>query len=110
MEDHMKKILKMEHPPRREALRLHRSKNNRIAAKDSSTEATVDDMFVADSDMAEFNKPKCWAKLVRVLINEGSFPLLRILGTKSLAEMFTRERGYSQFDDVSSGYLISKVS
>nr|GEW95543.1 hypothetical protein [Tanacetum cinerariifolium] len=26
---------------------------------DSSTEASVDDMLVAGSDMAEFNKPKC---------------------------------------------------
>ncbi|GJT22233.1 retrovirus-related pol polyprotein from transposon TNT 1-94 [Tanacetum coccineum] len=56
-------------------------------------------------DMAEFNKPKdtkssihlvknlkfCnWAKLVRILISEGSLSLLKILGTKSLAEMFTR--------------------
>ncbi|GJV66803.1 retrovirus-related pol polyprotein from transposon TNT 1-94 [Tanacetum coccineum] len=70
----------------------------------------VDDMLVAGSDMAEFNKPKCWAKLVRILISEGSLSVLKILGTKSLAEMFTRERGYSQFNDVSSGYLVSKVS
>ncbi|GJV68237.1 hypothetical protein Tco_1483746 [Tanacetum coccineum] len=57
---------------------------------DSSTETMVDDMLVAGSDMAEFNKPKCWAKLVRILISEGSLSLLKILGTKSLAEMFTR--------------------
>ncbi|GJV69964.1 retrovirus-related pol polyprotein from transposon TNT 1-94 [Tanacetum coccineum] len=31
-----------------------------------------------------------WAKLVRILISEGSLSLLKILGTKSLAEMFTR--------------------
>ncbi|GKB28654.1 hypothetical protein Tco_0868055, partial [Tanacetum coccineum] len=30
-----------------------------------------------------------WAKLVRILISEGSLFLLKILGTKSLAEMFT---------------------
>ncbi|GJT39088.1 hypothetical protein Tco_0938953 [Tanacetum coccineum] len=57
---------------------------------DSSTEAMVDDMLVAGSDMAEFNKPKCWAKLVRILLSEGSLSLLKSLGTKSLAEMFTR--------------------
>nr|GEZ27533.1 hypothetical protein [Tanacetum cinerariifolium] len=73
---------------------------------DSSTETTVDDMLVAGSDMTKFNKPK-WklplvfemkdicsekqlAKLVRILISEGSLSLLRILGMKSLAEMFTR--------------------
>ncbi|GJU03678.1 hypothetical protein Tco_1114016 [Tanacetum coccineum] len=50
------------------------------------------------------------AKLVRILLSEGSLSLLKILGTKSLAEMFTRERGYSQFNDVSLGYLVSKVS
>ncbi|GJS24200.1 hypothetical protein Tco_0452832 [Tanacetum coccineum] len=31
-----------------------------------------------------------WAKLVRILISEGSLSLLKILGTKCLAEMFTR--------------------
>ncbi|GKA86575.1 hypothetical protein Tco_0808286 [Tanacetum coccineum] len=31
-----------------------------------------------------------WAKLVRILISEGSISLLKILGTKSLAAMFTR--------------------
>ncbi|GKE76307.1 retrovirus-related pol polyprotein from transposon TNT 1-94 [Tanacetum coccineum] len=76
---------------------------------DSSTKATVDDMLVTGSDMAEFNKPKCWAKLVRILISEGSLSLLKILEMKSLAAMFTRET-YSQFNDVSSGYLVSKVS
>nr|GEW37858.1 retrovirus-related Pol polyprotein from transposon TNT 1-94 [Tanacetum cinerariifolium] len=72
----------------------------------------VDDMLGAGFDMAEFNKPKwlfplvfkmkdiysekqnlkfCgWAKLVRLLISEGSLSLLNILGTKSLADMFTR--------------------
>ncbi|GJU72872.1 retrovirus-related pol polyprotein from transposon TNT 1-94 [Tanacetum coccineum] len=55
-----------------------------------SEEGMVDDMLVADSDMAEFKKPKCWAKLVRILISEGSLSLLKILGMKSLAEMFTR--------------------
>ncbi|GKF15887.1 hypothetical protein Tco_0057349 [Tanacetum coccineum] len=47
-------------------------------------------MLVAGDDMAEFNKPKCWAKPVRVLISEGSLSLLKIHGTKSLEEMFTR--------------------
>ncbi|GJT11661.1 hypothetical protein Tco_0858703 [Tanacetum coccineum] len=45
------------------------------------------------------------ASIVRILISERSLSLLKILGTKSLAVMFTRERGYSQFNDVSSGYL-----
>ncbi|GJT59725.1 retrovirus-related pol polyprotein from transposon TNT 1-94 [Tanacetum coccineum] len=31
-----------------------------------------------------------WANLVRILISEGSLSLLKILGTKILAEMFTR--------------------
>nr|GEW65076.1 hypothetical protein [Tanacetum cinerariifolium] len=31
-----------------------------------------------------------WAKLVQILISEGSLSLLKILGTKSLEEMFTR--------------------
>ncbi|GKC40102.1 hypothetical protein Tco_1052486 [Tanacetum coccineum] len=31
-----------------------------------------------------------WAKLVWILISEGSLSLLKILGTKSLADMFTR--------------------
>ncbi|GKB39064.1 retrovirus-related pol polyprotein from transposon TNT 1-94 [Tanacetum coccineum] len=31
-----------------------------------------------------------WAKLVRILVSEGSLSLLKILGTKSLAAMFTR--------------------
>ncbi|GKG21005.1 hypothetical protein Tco_0380806, partial [Tanacetum coccineum] len=31
-----------------------------------------------------------WAKPVRVLISEGSLSLLKIHGTKSLEEMFTR--------------------
>ncbi|GJT08330.1 retrovirus-related pol polyprotein from transposon TNT 1-94 [Tanacetum coccineum] len=33
---------------------------------------------------------QCWAKLVRILISEWSLSLLKILETKSLAEMFTR--------------------
>ncbi|GJR14300.1 putative RNA-directed DNA polymerase [Tanacetum coccineum] len=49
----------------------------------------VDDMLVAGSDIAEVNEPKCWVKLVRILISEGSLSLLKILETKSLAEMFT---------------------
>ncbi|GJW95496.1 retrovirus-related pol polyprotein from transposon TNT 1-94 [Tanacetum coccineum] len=44
------------------------------------------DMF--DSSCEE--KVCSWAKLVRILISEGSLSLLKILGTKSLAAMFTR--------------------
>ncbi|GJR31910.1 Toll/interleukin-1 receptor domain-containing protein [Tanacetum coccineum] len=95
VEDQMKNTLKTEHPPRREALRLHRLPARKKASQrlwmfkvkeeqnssekvqaswaerkprvqiernsvwtDSSTEATVDDMLVAGSDMEEFNKPK----------------------------------------------------
>nr|GEU64543.1 hypothetical protein [Tanacetum cinerariifolium] len=36
-----------------------------------------------------FMQRASWAKLVRVLISEGSLSLLKILGMKSLAEMFT---------------------
>ncbi|GJT19412.1 hypothetical protein Tco_0878118 [Tanacetum coccineum] len=57
---------------------------------DSSTEAMVDDMLVAGSDMAEFNKPKCWEKLVRILISEGTLSLKKILGAKNPADMLTK--------------------
>ncbi|GJZ46445.1 hypothetical protein Tco_0594041, partial [Tanacetum coccineum] len=39
--------------------------------------------------MYELIQAPSWAKLVQVLISEGSLSLLKILGTKSLAEMFT---------------------
>ncbi|GKE65837.1 hypothetical protein Tco_1519998, partial [Tanacetum coccineum] len=73
--------------------------------------------------------------LVRILISEGSLSLLKILRMKRIAAMFTRlvkeklkfratstgrelisedgvlpERGCSQFNDISSRYLVSKVS
>ncbi|GJS81782.1 retrovirus-related pol polyprotein from transposon TNT 1-94 [Tanacetum coccineum] len=38
----------------------------------------------------EQDSSKSWAKLVRILISEGSLSLLKIFGTKSLAAMFTR--------------------
>ncbi|GKB44148.1 retrovirus-related pol polyprotein from transposon TNT 1-94 [Tanacetum coccineum] len=155
VEDHMKKTLKTEHPPRREAPRLHmyedplespglqkegitklvdvRLKKSMIAAKaqkrgfsaswagikprvqiegnfvraDSSTEATVLGYVLTvgvttvewesrlQKSITIFTKSlihlvKNWAKLVRILISERSLSLLKILGTKSLAEMFTR--------------------
>ncbi|GJZ38511.1 hypothetical protein Tco_0585074, partial [Tanacetum coccineum] len=40
--------------------------------------------------LAKNPKDCSWAKLVRILISEGSISLLKILGTKSLAAMFTR--------------------
>nr|GEV07169.1 retrovirus-related Pol polyprotein from transposon TNT 1-94 [Tanacetum cinerariifolium] len=40
--------------------------------------------------LAKNLKVCCWAKLVRILISKGSLSLLKILGTKSLIEMFTR--------------------
>ncbi|GJS91948.1 hypothetical protein Tco_0774584 [Tanacetum coccineum] len=107
------------------------SKDGASSKEGGSETPQVDDMLVAGSDMAEFNKPKwqlplvfemndiysekqvlryvltvgvttvewesrlhksiiIWAKLVRILISEGSLSLLKILGMKCLAEMFTR--------------------
>ncbi|GJU14909.1 hypothetical protein Tco_1142875, partial [Tanacetum coccineum] len=131
----------------------HKSKGFQLAGQEENLECRlkqllkVDDMLVAGSDMAEFNKPKwqlplvfemkdrcsekqvlgyvltvgvkivewesrlqksitiytkssihlaknlkvcSWAKHVRILISEWSLSLLKILRTKSLAEMFTR--------------------
>ncbi|GJT15646.1 retrovirus-related pol polyprotein from transposon TNT 1-94 [Tanacetum coccineum] len=119
---------------------------------DSSTEAKVDDMLVAGSDMAEFNKPKWQLPLVfemndiysekqvlgyvltvgvttvewesrlqkSIIINvhqvgdEREVEVLRSFNWP-LSELITEddvlpERGYSQFNYVSSGYLVSKVS
>ncbi|GJX09647.1 hypothetical protein Tco_0199506 [Tanacetum coccineum] len=123
---------------------------------DSSTEAMVDDMLVAGSDMAELNKPKgqlplvfemkdrCSKKqvlsyvltvgvtTVEVLIyvedswneepcsdvhqvsDEREVEVLRSFNWPP-SELITDygvlpERDYSQFNDVSSGYLVSKVS
>ncbi|GJU47188.1 retrovirus-related pol polyprotein from transposon TNT 1-94 [Tanacetum coccineum] len=87
---------------------------------DSSTEATpvkeFDDMLVADSDMAEFNKPKWQFPLVDVhqVGDEREVEVLRSFNWPP-SELITEdgvlpERGYSQFNDVSSGYLVSKVS
>ncbi|GKC11342.1 hypothetical protein Tco_1008124 [Tanacetum coccineum] len=64
------------------------SEDGALSKEEGSETLQVDDILAAGSDMAEFNKPN-WAKLVRVLISEGSLSLLKILRTKSLAEMFT---------------------
>ncbi|GKD02974.1 hypothetical protein Tco_1177948 [Tanacetum coccineum] len=94
----------------------------------------VDDMLVAGSDVAEFNKPKwqlplmfemkdkCSEKFLErkalqrcsPVGNEREVEVLRSFNWPS-SELITEddvlpERGYSQFNDVSSGYLISKVS
>ncbi|GKA44650.1 retrovirus-related pol polyprotein from transposon TNT 1-94 [Tanacetum coccineum] len=44
----------------------------------------------SSKQLAKNLKVCSWAKLVRILISEGSLSLLKILGTKSLAEMYTR--------------------
>ncbi|GJX33978.1 retrovirus-related pol polyprotein from transposon TNT 1-94 [Tanacetum coccineum] len=75
--------LSLDSEPRREAPRLHRyedppesprlcweRRKPRVRVKEkfvrikASTETMVDDMLVAGSDMAEFNKPKRWLPLV----------------------------------------------
>ncbi|GJY35471.1 retrovirus-related pol polyprotein from transposon TNT 1-94 [Tanacetum coccineum] len=58
--------------------------------KDGS-KSCEDDYNQFDSSCEE-SKVCSWAKLVWILISEGSLSLLKILGTKSLAVMFTRER------------------
>ncbi|GJR07588.1 retrovirus-related pol polyprotein from transposon TNT 1-94 [Tanacetum coccineum] len=102
---------------------LHKSEGFQLAGQKENLECRLKEIMYGLIQAPR----QCWAKLVLVLISEGSLSLLKILGTKSLAEMFTRlvmkeksklsatstghrERGYSQFDDVSSGYLVSKVS
>ncbi|GJT43680.1 retrovirus-related pol polyprotein from transposon TNT 1-94 [Tanacetum coccineum] len=40
--------------------------------------------------LVKYLKVFSWAKLVQILISEGSLSLLKILGTKSLAEMFIK--------------------
>nr|GEW37856.1 hypothetical protein [Tanacetum cinerariifolium] len=111
VEDQMNKTVKTKYSPGREAPRFHRISAGKKASQ-SLWMFKVDDMLVAGFDMAEFNKPKwlfplvfkmngryskkqnlkfcSWAKLVRLLISEGSLSLLKILGMKSLADMFTR--------------------
>ncbi|GJT11381.1 retrovirus-related pol polyprotein from transposon TNT 1-94 [Tanacetum coccineum] len=130
LEDQMKNNLKTEHPPRREALKLHMYEDppeSRVPVRYSPSanyllltqnepdvflsqnisrkEGIAKIVDVQGSDMAEFNKPRytkssihlaknlkvcSWAKLVQILISEGSLSLLKILGTESLAVMFTR--------------------
>ncbi|GKB40071.1 hypothetical protein Tco_0885013 [Tanacetum coccineum] len=96
----------------------------------------VDDMLVAGFDMAEFNKPKWQLPLVFEITDrcskkadswieepcsdvhqvgvEREVEVLRSFNWPP-TELITEdgvlpERGYSQFDDVSSRYLVSKVS
>ncbi|GJW82276.1 retrovirus-related pol polyprotein from transposon TNT 1-94 [Tanacetum coccineum] len=51
---------------------------------------TTDEYTKSSIHLVKKLKVCSWAKLVRILISEGSLSLLKILGTKSLAEMFTR--------------------
>ncbi|GKD04590.1 hypothetical protein Tco_1179564 [Tanacetum coccineum] len=85
---------------------------------------TVDDMLIAGSDMAEFNKPK-WVLIfvedswneepcrdVHQVGDEREFEVLRNFNWLP-SELITDdgvlpERGYSQFNDVSSGYLVAQ--
>ncbi|GJW15456.1 retrovirus-related pol polyprotein from transposon TNT 1-94 [Tanacetum coccineum] len=86
----------------------------------------VDDMLVAGSDMAEFNKPKWVLIFVEDSWNEESCNDVHQVGDEIEVEVLRRfnrppselitedgvlpERSYSQFNDVSSGYRVSKVS
>ncbi|GJS20058.1 retrovirus-related pol polyprotein from transposon TNT 1-94 [Tanacetum coccineum] len=92
----------------------------------ASTETMVDDMLVAGSDMAEFNKPKWVLIFVEDSWNEEPCRDVHQVGDEREVEVLRNfnwppselitedgvlpERGYSQFNDVSSGYLVSKVS
>ncbi|GJV43288.1 hypothetical protein Tco_1427824 [Tanacetum coccineum] len=93
---------------------------------DSSTETMVDDILVVGSDMAEFNKPK-WVLIFvedswkeepcRNVHQFGDEREVKVMCSFNwpLSELITKdgflpERGYSQFNDVSLGYLVSKVS
>ncbi|GKD51930.1 retrovirus-related pol polyprotein from transposon TNT 1-94 [Tanacetum coccineum] len=86
----------------------------------------VDDMLVPGSDMVEFNKPKRVLIFVEDYWNEEpcsdvhqvgdeiEVEALRSFNWRSseliMEDGFLPERGYSQFNNVSSGYLVSKVS
>nr|GEV69124.1 hypothetical protein [Tanacetum cinerariifolium] len=75
---------------------------------DSSTEATVDDMLVVGSNMAEFNKPKYTKSLIHLaknlkVGNEREVEVMRSFNWP-LIELITDdgvlpETGYSQFDN-----------
>ncbi|GKB54040.1 hypothetical protein Tco_0904793 [Tanacetum coccineum] len=86
----------------------------------------VDDMLVVGSDMAEFNKLKWVLIFVEDSWNEEPCSDVHQVGDEREVEVLRSfnwppsklitndgvlpERGYSQFNDVSSGYLVSKVS
>ncbi|GJV29440.1 hypothetical protein Tco_1385888 [Tanacetum coccineum] len=67
-------------------------------------------MLVAGSDMEEFNKPKD----VHQVGDEREVEVLRSFNWPPneliMEDGVLPERGYSQFNDVSSGYLVSKFS
>ncbi|GKC62559.1 hypothetical protein Tco_1095157 [Tanacetum coccineum] len=143
VEDQMKKSLKTEHPPRREAPRLyrkesvqwkkaineemvpleknqtcslepsyvgsindtstqHKSEGFQLASQKENLECKLEkSLYILKQALRQWYtkssihfaknlKVYSWAKLVRILISEGSLSLLKILGTKSLAKMFTR--------------------
>nr|GEV06028.1 UBN2 domain-containing protein [Tanacetum cinerariifolium] len=116
VEDQMKNTLKMEHPSRKEALRLHRYEDPpespglykrykaRLMVKGFQQKHRVDynEIFSPVVKMTAIRDTKClihlvknikvcsWAKLVQILISEGSLSFLKILEKKSLAAMFTR--------------------
>ncbi|GJR85874.1 hypothetical protein Tco_0209885 [Tanacetum coccineum] len=82
VEDQMKKTLKIEYPLRREAPRLHSYEDPLESPRLRYTKSLI--------HLVKNLKVCSWAKLVWILISEGSLSLLKILITKSLAEMFTR--------------------
>nr|GEY73341.1 retrovirus-related Pol polyprotein from transposon TNT 1-94 [Tanacetum cinerariifolium] len=84
VEDQMKNTLKTEHLTRMEAPRLHMYEDPPESPRLQYTKSLI--------HLVKNLKVYSWAKLVRILISEGSLSLLKILGMKSLAAMFNRER------------------
>nr|GEW96867.1 retrovirus-related Pol polyprotein from transposon TNT 1-94 [Tanacetum cinerariifolium] len=74
--------LKMKHPTRQEAPRLHRYEDPPESTWLQETKSSI--------HLVKKLKFCSWAKLVRILISERSLSLLNILRMKSLAAMFTR--------------------
>ncbi|GKD25669.1 hypothetical protein Tco_1231883 [Tanacetum coccineum] len=143
VEDQIKNTLKMEHPPRREALRLHRYEDppespglyqitiikegitnimdvqgqrraewqeKEIfyvgALNDTSTQHKSEGFQLAGQkeNLECILKEILWAKLVWILISEGSLSLLKILGTKSLAEYVHQDTLYRKSPSPAFGW------
>nr|GEV63572.1 retrovirus-related Pol polyprotein from transposon TNT 1-94 [Tanacetum cinerariifolium] len=93
--DQMKNTLKTEHPPRREALRLYRYTKSLIhLVKNLKNEEPCSDVHqVGDERKVKVLRSFNWPPS-ELIIDDGVLP----------------ERGYLQFNDVSSGYLVPKDS